>query len=46
MFCEWYGAKDDGCKFKKTGVKLGSTSLVSFIIRIFFIFYTNVVLGI
>ena len=24
MFCEWYGAKDDGCKFKKTGVKLES----------------------
>ena len=25
MFCEWRGTKDDGCKFKKTGVKLGST---------------------
>ena len=38
MFCEWRGAKDDGCKFKKTGVKLELIVLYGMVI---WDFYSN-----
>ena len=37
MFCEWCGAKDDGCKFKKTGVKLGPTRWYGMVIGGFYL---------